>query len=86
MVYYEQQTPPEEDRPGCLDAVLIMRALFGLLFWPLVAIVVMVADAVAIVTAFAVYPALALAPVALTVVAVWVFARWEQRRLRPPDA
>jgi hypothetical protein len=85
MVYYEQR-PPDEERPaGCLDALLVIRAMFSILFWPLVAILLVGLDAVAIFALFATHPALALIPIAITGVAVWLFARWEQNRYRPPD-
>jgi hypothetical protein len=86
MAYYEQQTPPEDGRSGCLDVFVILRAVLGLLMWPFIAVVVIVADLVAIVTAFSVHPALALLPVGLTAAAVLAYARWEQRHFRPPDA
>ena len=39
---------------------------------------------VAIVILFAIHPALALLPIAALVGAVYLFARWEQGRFRPP--
>ncbi len=83
--YYDSgQQPPEEKPPGCLDALLIMRAVFGILIWPVLAIFVVVADVGVIVYAYTVYPALALIPLAISAFGVWLFARWEQRRFRPP--
>ena len=86
MVYYEQPPPDEERPPGCLDALLIIRAVFSILFWPIMAILLVGLDAVVILVLFAEHPALALIPVALTGVAIWLFARWEQRHYGPPDA
>jgi hypothetical protein len=85
-VYYEQKDPPQGERSGCLDVIVIMRAVFGLLLWPLVAIAVVVADLVIIVLLFSIHPALALIPVALTAAGIWAYSRWEQRHFRPPDA
>lgn len=85
MVYYDQQTPPPKDRPsGCFDAVLITRALFGLLFWPLIGIAAVITALVVTIVLFLVYPALALIPVAVSGIALWMYARWEQRHYRPP--
>lgn len=86
MVYYEQQTPPEKEPAGCLDVLLIMRAMFALLFWPAVGLAAVVADIVVIVVLFGIQPALALIPVCLTAFGIWWYARWEQRHFRPPDA
>lgn len=84
MVYYEQR-PDEEKPPGCMDALLITRAVFGVLIWPLAAIVAVILDVFVTWYLFAVYPALALIPIAATALAVWLFARWEQQHFRPPD-
>jgi hypothetical protein len=84
--YYDSGQKPEEEKPpGCLDALLIMRAVFAILFWPLLAIVLVIVDVAVIIYAFSVHPAYALIPVAITGVALWLFARWEQGRFRPPE-
>jgi len=82
--YGSSEPPPEEPKPGCLDVFLITRAMFGILLWPMVAITLVVVDAAIIIWAFATHPALALMPLALTAVAVWLLAKWEQRRNPPP--
>jgi hypothetical protein len=83
--YYEQRPSDEEKPPGCLDALLITRAVFAILIWPVLAIFAVLADMGAIVYLFTIHPALALIPIAITGVALWLFARWEQQRFRPPD-
>lgn len=84
--YYDSgQKPKDEKPPGCLDAMLITRAVFGVLFWPMLAIFVVLADLGLIFYAFTVHPAWALIPIALTALGIWLFARWEQRHFRPPD-
>ncbi len=85
MVYYEQQTPPEHEPGGCLEVLVITRAVFGILLWPLAAILLVIVDLIAIFWLFTTHPLLALIPIAITVAAVAAFARWEQRRYRPPD-
>jgi hypothetical protein len=82
--YYEQPAPDEEKPPGCLDALVITRAVFGILVWPVLAIFVVLADVAVTFFLFTVHPALALIPIALSVAALWLFAKWEQQRFRPP--
>jgi len=83
--YYEPSSPPDDEKPpGCLETLVIMRAVFGLLLPVVIAMVVLIADLAAIFVLFSVHPALALIPIVLTVVAIWFFARWDQRRARPP--
>ncbi|HYM14934.1 MAG TPA: hypothetical protein VEZ14_05205 [Dehalococcoidia bacterium] len=85
MGYYDRQPQSDEGpRPGCLDALVITRMVFGMLFWPVVGIVLVVIDASVTFVLYATNAPLALIPIAMTVVAVWLFARWEQRRFRPP--
>jgi hypothetical protein len=83
--YYEPSSQPDDEKPpGCLETLVIMRAVFGLLLPVVIAMVVLIADLAAIFVLFSVHPALALIPVALTVGAIWLVARWDQRRERPP--
>lgn len=82
--YYDQGPPDKEQPPGCLDALLITRAVFGVLMWPVIAMVLVIVDAGFIFYAFSLHPALALIPIGLSVGALWLFAKWEQKRFRPP--
>src|SRR3989442_15276633 len=83
-VYYQDKEPTEKP-PGCLDAVAITRAIFAILLWPMVAVAVVLADVGATVVLYTKHPALALVTIVPTVIAIWLFARWEQRHFRPPD-
>ena len=88
MGYYYEQRPPEPDddpRYGCLDVLLITRAVLGVLLWPLAVFLLVILDIAAAFYLFTVHPALALIPVALTAVAIYAFARWDQSRDRPID-
>jgi hypothetical protein len=85
MGYYYDETPPEEKPPGCLDLLVITRAVFDVLFWPMVVIFGVIIDGALVLYTLSVHPVLALIPVGLTVLAIWLFARWEQRHYRPPD-
>jgi len=85
MGYYHEQKPPDsEEGPGCLDAIVITRVVFGLLFWPVAALILVVVDIGLIFYFFTLHPALALIPASITGLALWLFARWEQRHDRPP--
>lgn len=84
MVYYDQSPPEEERPPGCLDALILTRAVFAVLFWPLVAMAAALTDAALIFLLFVTKPLLALIPIAVTVVVLWLVSRWDQRRHRPP--
>lgn len=84
MVYYEQPPANQEKPPGCLEALLITRALFGIILVPFALMLGVVADIAIAFFLYAVHPALALVPVAVTLALVWAYARWEQHRYRPP--
>ena len=64
--------------------MVLIRAAFAVLAVPLLAMIGVLGVVVAIVFLFAIHPALALLPIAALVGAVYLFARWEQRRFRPP--
>jgi len=83
VVYYEQQ--PRDDRekpPGCLDVIVITRAVFGVLMWPIILMFAVVFDVGITFYLYATRPLLALIPVALTGAAIYAFTRWERHRLR----
>lgn len=81
--YYGSSEPPEDKPPGCLDALLIVRAVFAVILPIALAMIVLLVDISLTLWAFTVHPALALIPVGLSAVAIWLFARWDQRRNRP---
>ncbi len=81
---YEPSRP--EEAPGCRDVWVITRATLGVLVWPLLALIAVLLSVFGAFVLFATHPALALLPIAALVAAVYLFARWEQRRSGPPDA
>ncbi|HXK34048.1 MAG TPA: hypothetical protein VNM91_08570 [Dehalococcoidia bacterium] len=84
MGYYYQQPPDEEEKPpGCLETLVITRVVFGVLFWPVVAILLVLVDVAAIFYFLTTNPLLALIPGAITVIALAALARWD--RARPHD-
>ena len=83
--YYDRgDAEPDDKPPGCLDALLITRAVFAVIAPVAIAMVVLLIDVAAIFVLFAIHPALALIPVAISAVGVWLLARWDQQRHRPP--
>jgi len=81
-VYHQQE--PQQEPHGCLEVWVLTRAAFGVLLWPLLALIGFVLAVVLVLYLFTVHPALALIPVAAIAVALYLFARWEQRHFRPP--
>ena len=64
---------------------MLTRVVFAVLIPPMLAfIAVLVAVTLALVL-FARHPALALLPLGAIVGGIFLFARWEQGRFRPPD-
>ena len=84
LVYHQQK--PQQEPGGCLEVWVLTRAAFGVLLWPLLALLGFVLAVVLVLYLFTVHPALALIPVAAIALALYLFARWEQRRFRPPGA
>jgi len=76
---------PQREPSGCLEVWVLTRAAFGVLLWPLLALAAVLAVVVAGLFLFAIHPALVLVPVGALVAGLLLFARWEQRRYRPPD-
>jgi len=81
-MYHDPQ--PQREPGGCLEVWVLTRAMFGILFWPMLALIGAVLAVVLVFLLFTVHPALALIPIAAIAGAVYLFARWEQRRFRPP--
>lgn len=80
---YEPQRA--EGPSGCLDTLVLTRAAFAVLLPPLLAILAVLGGVTAAVVLLAVHPALALLPIAGLGVGIYLFARWERGRSRPPD-
>jgi hypothetical protein len=81
-MYHQQE--PEEEPMGCRDVFVVTRAAFGVLMWPLLALLLVMVGLGIVFYLFVIHPALALIPIGLVVLAAIAFARWEQRRSRPP--
>lgn len=86
MGYYNQRPPDEEEKPpGCLETLVITRVVFGVLFWPVVAILLVFVDIGVIFYFLVTEPLLALVPAAITVAALMLLSRWDRLRPRPPE-
>ncbi len=79
------EPPRDEERSGCRDTLVLTRAAFAVLLPPLLAIIAVLGAVSIAVALLSVHPALALLPIGALVVGVYIFARWEQGRFRPPD-
>lgn len=78
--------PPRQEEPGgCRETWLLTRAAFAVLLPPLLALAGILGALVAVLILLTVHPALALLPIAAVAAAVYLFARWERGRFRPPD-
>lgn len=82
-MYYEPQRQREPS--GCLDALILARIVFGVLFWPLVAIVLVVGAVLLVFTLLFTNVLLGLLALAGLIAAVAAFAWWDRRRVRPPE-
>jgi hypothetical protein len=83
--YYEQRSNDDKPPSGCLDALVITRAVFGILLVPFALMLAAIIDLALAFLLYGIHPALALIPLAATIAAVLAYARWEQRKYRPPD-
>lgn len=67
-----------------MEIYVLTRAAFGILIWPMLALAAVLGALVLAFVLFAVHPALALLPIAALIAGILLFARWEQKRFRPP--
>ena len=65
---------------------MLTRAVFAVILLPVLALIVLLGVLGGALFLFSIHPALALLPVAAIVVAIFLFAQWERRNIRPPDA
>ncbi len=78
--------PPRQEEPaGCRETWVLTRAAFAVLLPLLLAMIGVLSAVVAALALLAVHPALALLPIAALALGVYLFARWERRRFRPPE-
>jgi hypothetical protein len=75
---------PQREPSGCMEIYVLTRAAFGILIWPMLALFAVLGMLMLAFVLFSVHPALALLPIAAIILGVVLFARWEQKRFRPP--
>ncbi|MGQ9573613.1 MAG: hypothetical protein ACUVV3_10615 [Dehalococcoidia bacterium] len=64
----------------------LTRIVYGILFWPFVALVAVLLALLGLFVLYTIHLAFALLAIATIVAAVALLARWESRRRRPPGA
>jgi membrane protein implicated in regulation of membrane protease activity len=85
MPWIEQQER-DDDRPGCMDAFVLTRMAFGILIWPMLAVIATGAGVALAILLLASYPLPTIAGAIALAVAASAFWRWISGRRRPPDA
>ncbi|MCH8162359.1 MAG: hypothetical protein IIB88_10760 [Chloroflexi bacterium] len=78
------EVPQQDQRPGCRDVWVIALAMFAVILPVMLAMMALLGGVVLAFVLLTVHPALALIPIAVIVLAVYAFARWDQKRDRPP--
>ena len=77
-----QQPEPEKEPGGCMEVVVITRAVFGILAIPLAIMIGLILAVVALVALFSVHWLLGLLGIAVIVAGIAVYARWERTHIR----
>ncbi|MCH8008295.1 MAG: hypothetical protein IIC91_05465 [Chloroflexi bacterium] len=78
------EVPQQDQRPGCRDVWVITLSVFAVILPVMLAMMALLGGVVLAFVLLTVHPALALIPIAVIVLAVYAFARWDQKRDRPP--
>ena len=86
MAWNEQPPKPGDDRPGCLDAVVLTRMAFGILFWPMAAVLGAGAAVAVVILLLASYPLQTIVAAALLALCGTAGWRWIRARRRRPGA
>lgn len=81
--YYDKQPPkPEKEPGGCLEALIISRAVFGVLAVPLGVLLGLILAVVVLVALFSLAWYVGLVGILAIAAGVGAYARWERRRFR----
>lgn len=86
MAWNEQPPEPGDDRPGCMDAIVLTRIAFGILFWPMAAVIAAAAIVAFGILLLATYPLPTIACAIVLAVAGTAGWRWVSGRRRRPGA
>ena len=85
--YYGSQRPkePEKEPGGCMEALMISRAIFGILALPLLIMIGAIFGLVVLVALFSIHWLLGLLGLALIAGGIALYARWERSKFRSLD-
>jgi hypothetical protein len=80
--------PPPSEPNGCIQTLVISRIVFGILMIPLLMIIGVLFAMMIFLFAYSRHPLLGIAVLAVVGLAIYVFAKWEQRHAERnhPDA
>lgn len=84
MGYYNQ-TPRDPEPQGCKDALVLTRAVFGILLWPLLFLFGALVGVGVIFYCFSLNGWLGLLALILIGAGLVALGRWQQQRSRGPD-
>lgn len=82
--HYIPPEPPEEERGGCREVFVLTRAVFAVLLVPVGILIGAVTVLALLIYLFGRSTLLGLAGLALIVLAIAAYARWEQDHFRGP--
>ncbi len=85
MAWIEQPPKSGDDRPGCMDAIVLTRLAFGILFWPVAAVLGAGAGVAIGVLLLASYPLPTIVTAVVLGVAGTAMWRWIRARRPPPE-
>jgi hypothetical protein len=78
------ESPPQQPS-GCRDVFVLTRAVFAIILPAVLALVAVLGAFMAALILLTVHPALVLIPVGVVLLGLYLFARWERKRFRPPE-
>ena len=78
---YEVQ---QDQRPGCRDVWVLSLAMFAVILPVIFAMIALLGGIILAFVLFTVHPALGLIPIAVMVLGLYAFTRWDQQKNRPP--
>ena len=78
------EVPQQDQQPGCRDVWVLTLSVFAVILPVMFALMALLGGIVLAFVLLTVHPALALIPLAVMGLGVYAFARWDQKRDRPP--
>ena len=86
MGYYygPSEPPPDKEQGGCRDALILTRAVFGVLFWPLIILFGTIVALVLLFYLFSIFWLFGVLALVAVGAAVGLYARWERHHYMGP--